>query len=338
MPTLTYPSPQELKEIEQDLLPVLTQDDPVFDEFPLTEVNATRVRWEQMDNFAGLQAVRGYNGQPGKVNRVGAKGYDQEPGVYGDFTVLDEKELTELRQFGKYEEFISINDLVALAQQHLLTRRIDRVLSVLWTLLTTGSFSVAKASGEILHTDTFPIQTHSAAVDWSTLASATPLTDLRAIKLKARGHSVNFGRQAKLYMNQTEVNNFLMNTNSADFGRVRGESGATVNDLAAANAILAANDLPQVVPYDKGYYTDAGVFTLFIPDGKGVLVGGRTNGAKLGEYRMTRNAENPNCEPGAYTRVIDKGETQVPRNIEVHDGHNGGSVIYYPSGVVAVSL
>ena len=338
MPTYTFPSPVELKAIEQELLPVLTQDDPVFDEFPVTEVNAHRLRWEQMDNYTGLQNVRGMNGQPGRVNRVGAKAYDMEPGVYGDFTVIDEKELTERRALGRFDQFIPLNDLVAMAQQHLLTRRFDRMRQVLWAMLTTGTFSVAKPSGEILHTDTFPLQTASAAVDWSTVASATPIADLRTAVLKYRGKSVDFGRGSKLYLNKTEVNNLLLNTNAADIGRVRSDYGATLNTLENVNAVLAANDLPEIVPYDRGYLNDSGVFTLFIPDGKGVLVGRRTNGAKLGEYRMTRNAENPNVEPGAYTRVIDRGETQVPRVIEVHDGHNGGPVVYFPGAVIVVSL
>ncbi len=41
--------------------------------------------------------------------------------------------------------------------------------------------------------------------------------------------------------------------------------------------------------------------------------------------------------PGPYTLVIDRREDEVPRQIQVHDGHNGGPVIYYPSGVVVLS-
>jgi hypothetical protein len=338
MPTFTFPSPLELKQVEQDLLPVLTQDDPVFDEFPLVEVNAHRLRWEQMDNYTGLQSVRGMNGQPGRVNRVGAKAYDMEPGVYGDFTVIDEKELTERRALGQFDQFVPLNDLVAMAQQHLLVRRFDRIRQVLWAMLTTGTFSVAKPSGEILHTDVFPLQTASAGTAWSNLTASTPIADLRSAVLKYRGRSVDFGRGSKLYVNKGTVNNLLLNTNAADIGRVRTDYGATVNTLANLNAILAANDLPEIVPYDRGYLNEAGTFTLFIPDGKGVIVGRRTNGAKLGEYRMTRNAENPNVEPGPYTRVIDRGELQVPRTVEVHDGHNGGPVVYFPGAVISLSL
>jgi hypothetical protein len=53
---------------------------------------------------------------------------------------------------------------------------------------------------------------------------------------------------------------------------------------------------------------------------------------------MTRNANNPDLAPGPYMRVIDTGEIVIPRSIEVHDGHNGGPVIYFPSAVVVMSV
>jgi hypothetical protein len=52
---------------------------------------------------------------------------------------------------------------------------------------------------------------------------------------------------------------------------------------------------------------------------------------------MTRNVNNANSAPGPYTKVIDRGELQVPRTIEVHDGHNGGPAIFYPSAVIKLS-
>lgn len=339
MATFTYPSAVQLKEVEQDLLPLLTQDDEIFDEFPIVEENAFRLRWEQMDNYAGLQQVRGLDGQPGRVNPVGSKSYDMEPGVYGEYNVIDEQELTERRALGQFAEFISLNDLVRKRQDHLLGRRFDRVRQIIWSLLTAGTFSVAKRSGEIMHTDVFPLQTHSTSADWSAApTTATPILDLRAVALKYRGRSVSFGRKSKLYLNQVEANALLSVTTATDIGKVRGDSGATLNTLDAVNAILLSNDLPQIVPYDKGYINDSGTFVPFIPDGKGVLIGARNNGAKLGEYRMVRNAQNPNVEPGPYTRVIDHGEDRVPRTIEVHDGHNGGPVIYFPGAVVVITL
>lgn len=333
--TYTYPNSEELKLIEQELLPSLSPDDPILKEFAVTEVRSDRVRWEQKDNYTGLQQLRGINGAPNYVQRVGGKEYDMAPGVYGEFTTIDEKELTQRRQWGTFGDPVSIDDLIGDAQAFLLQRRWDRIRQILWTLVTTGTFSIPTPRGVILHTDVFNIQTFDSSVGWGTFATATPFADIRALSLKYRGKSVSFGKSARLYINRTTMNNLLLNTNASDaFGR-RLPVGATINSLDDAQSILTANDLPRIIAYDGGYYDSTGTFQLFIPDNKGVLIGDRENNASVGEYRMTINANNPNLEPGAYTRVIDHGENSVPRRIEVHDGHNGGPCIWYPGAVVA---
>lgn len=337
MPTYTYPQATELKAIEQDLLPAIIEDDPIFDEFPIVESDKDRLMWEQLDNFLGLQQVRGLNGAPRLVRRPGSKTYDMEPGVYGEFTPIDEKELTQRRRLGSFDEPIAIDDLVGQSQALLLQRRIDVQRYIIWTLLTSGTFSVANKEGSILHTDTFPIQTLTAATPWTDSADAVPDQDFRSAQLLSLGHSVSFGRDAKAWMNRVTANYLLNVTNSLSlFGR-RTNYGATYNTIADMNNWLESNDLPQIQVYDKFYLNDSGVATRFIPSGKVVIIGKRPNNARLGEYRMTRNANNPRLEPGAYTRVIDLGEISVPRQIHVHDGHNGGPVIYYPSGVIVLT-
>lgn len=337
MPTYVYPSNSELKEIERIKIPVLTADDPIFSIMPLVDADAHILMWEQQDNYQGLQQVRGLNGQPGKVKKLGGKRYMIEPGVYGEFKTIDELELTTRRQFGTYDAPINISDLVTQAQDHLLNRRIDRMRYIGWTLLTTGTFAVSNADGTVTHTDTFPLQTYTAATPWSTTATATPIANLRAIKLLGRGKSVSFGAGAKLYMNQTDVNNLLNNTNANDlFGR-RVTGLTTINNLAMVNQILAGDDLPTIEVYDEGYEDESGTFQLFIAAGKAVLVGRRTGGQPIADYAMTRNASNPNLEPGAYTKVVDD-EDEIPRQIVVHDGHNGGPRIYYPSAIVQLNI
>ena len=335
MATLSYPSTAELLQIEQDKLPVLTQDDPIFEMFPIVDVDANILLWEQRDNYVGLQQARGLNGQPGKVKKAGGKRYKMEPGVYGDHQIIDEEELTIRRQWGTFDKPVSIDDLVMQAQDHLLNRRIDRIRLNLWSLLAAGTFSVYGQNGTLIHTDSFPLQTASAAVAWATLATAAPLADLRAIKLKARGHSVTFGRKAVAYANTKTVNNALNNTNSADVGGKRRNAGASVNSLQDLNQIFLDNDLPTLTEYDRGYLDDTGTFQPFIPDNVCVVVGARVNDQKLGEYRLTFNAVTG--APGPYTRVLDHYDDMVPPTVEVHDGHNGGPVIFFPSGVVILS-
>jgi hypothetical protein len=342
MATFSFPTAAELRRIEQDKLPNLVAQRAIFSIMPIESVDSHILMWEQEDNYVGLQQIRGLNGAPGRVKKTGAKRFIMQPGVYGEYSTIDELELTERRQWGTFGQPISIDDLVMREQDRLLGRRLDRKEKIGWDLVTTGTFSVAGPDGLTYQTDTFALQTASAAVPWATFATATPLKDFRAVQLLSRGHSVNFGAAAKAYMNRVTFNNMVSNTNTNDLAGRRTSGLQSVLNLSEINSVLAGEDLPQMVIYDGGYLDDAGAFQPFIANAKVVVVGARTDGGRVAEYRMTRNAQNPDLGPGAYTDVIDRGAQgsgrQVPRTIEVHDGHNGGPVIYFPSALVILTV
>lgn len=335
--TVTYPTNPDLQLIAQDKLPNLVTGRPIFQILPIRNVDADIVMWDQVDNYLGLQQIRGLNGAPQRVKRIGGKRYLMQPGVYGEYAVIDEVEITRRRPFGTFSGAIPIDDLVMQAQDQLLGRRLDRIEKIGWDLLTTGTFSVAGPDGLTYQTDTFSLQTFSAGTAWSTAATSTPLADFRAVQLLSRGHSVDFGARAKAYMNRVTANNMIKNTNAADLGGRRTNGLASVNSLPDINGILLGEGLPQVEIFDGGYLDDSGTFQPFIANAKVVVVGARTDGAAIGEYQMTRNANNPGAAPGAYMKVVDNVDT-VPRLIEVHDGHNGGPAIYFPSAVVVMSV
>src|SRR5690348_8217120 len=233
--TYTYPTNVELNQIAQDKIPLLTMNDPIFDIIPMRDVDAAEVEWEQKDNYDGLQQIRGLNGDPPRVARVGAKKYRQPPGVYGEFTTIDEVEITRRRRPGQFSGAMDVSDLVMECQDQLLTRRIERIRYIGWKLVVTGTFSVAGPSGAVLHTGTFTLQTSSGS-DWSTVATATPLADFRAVQLLSRGKSVNFGAQAKAFMNRTTFNYMIANTNQSDLAGRRTSGLSTVLSLNDANA------------------------------------------------------------------------------------------------------
>lgn len=335
---LIYPTSQKLMMIEQDLLPVMVENDPVFSIMPMQNEDDDILRWEQKDNFKGLQQIRGLNGDPPRIARIGGKSFVAQPGYYGEFGVVDEREITKRRKWGTFGEPIDIEEPVLEIQAQLLQRRLNRVRRIAWNLLVNGTFSVSTREGVILHTDTYSLQTYTALVAWGTVATARPLADLRLMKLLSRGSSIVFDAQSRIYANASTINNVLQNQNAVDLYGQRVGGGNTVNTVMAANAIFLSNDLPQLVPYDEGFIDDSGTFQLFIPNGVAIGVGRRTNGAALGAYRMTRNAQNPGAAPGPYTQVIDNLGRGVPRQIEVHDGHNGGPVLWYPSAIVRMAV
>lgn len=340
MATFIYPSSADLTLIAQDKVPLLTQADPLFDIMPIETQDTTHIIWEQLDNYTGLQSLRGMNSDFPIIGQLGSKQYVETPGIYGEGSLIDEFMLMERRRLGTFNAPVDVNDLVMQKQDRLLQRRIDRIRYIGWTLLTTGTFSVSTKNGTIAHVGYYKTQTYTASVSWSTFATATPLADLRAVQLLARGHSVNLGSNAVAYANRKTVNNMLNNLNSADIYGRRVAGLATANSLQGMNAIFMMDDLPTLVVYDDGYLADGtGLFTPFIPDNTVVVVGKRTVGDPIAKYVMTRNAVNPSLAPGPYMYVDDARNDggQAP-SIGIFDSHAGGPIILYPSAIVVMSV
>jgi hypothetical protein len=341
MPTYTYPSNAILDEIAQDFLPTLQMTDPLFDIMPVENEDTDLLMWEQEDNNQGLMSVRGINGQPGKVQPLGVKRYAMQPGYYGDFSSIDELEITRRRGMGTFGDVINVDDLIAKRQNQLLDRLIKRVIQVGWTTLTTGTYTVTNKDGVTIATDTFPIQTYSAGTGWSTAATSTPLADFRAVKLKQRGHAVMFNAQSTAYMNQVTFNSMTTNTNASDLFGKRTAGLATIIGLSDINKVLLGEDMPQIVIYDGGYIDSAGTFQPYIANSKVVLVGKRVDGAQVSKFIFSRNAQKQTPGPGIYNLVVDSlssSNAPVPREISVHTGVNGGPAVLYPNAIVAMSV
>ena len=332
------PTSADLREVEQVLLPVVRADDPIFSVFPDEYTEEMVLMWEQEDDYVGLQNVRGLGGKPSRVASVGFRQFTQRPGVYGEYMTLEEAELTKRRRMASFGVPMKISDMIAKKQLQLLVRRVNRQRKMLWDLALYGLFSVIDPRGVVVHTDGYTPQTYSASVSWSDHANSTPLADLRAIQLLSRGQSVDFGASATVQVNRTQANHAIANTNLNDLGGKRLTGLTPANSMNAINTILSGEGLPQLQVFDDGYKDESNTFQLFIPGSKGLMIGKRTSGTPIGGFRYTLNVNAENGEPGTYMRVIDRSTTEVPAEIEVHDGFNGGPVIYFPGSLVSLNL
>jgi Phage major capsid protein E len=330
-----YPTSSEITEIGRELQEELTMNDPLFDIMPVREVNSHILEWEQQDNFRGLQQFRGLDGDPPRVTPMGAKRLIVEPGVYGEYMRINEREITTRRKYGTFGSVIDLEDLVMEKTENLLHRRIKRLKYVGWQVIVYGRYTILAPNGAVAHRDAFANQTYAAATPWSDQSNSTPLQDLRNMQLLSLGKSINFGAQAKIYMNRVTANYLLNNTNQQDLGGKRMTGLTSILSMKQINEILTNEDLPNIVIYEGGYEDDNGTFQRYIPTGRIAVVGERMDNADIMEYRMTINANNPSEAPGAYMKVVDTLDREVPRKIDVHDGHNGGPVIYYPSAIIS---
>jgi hypothetical protein len=85
---------------------------------------------------------------------------------------------------------------VLAAQDQLMGRELDRIEQIIWTLLTTGTFSVLLPSGGTGFTATFSLATYDATT-WATVATATPLKDFRADADRQRRRGRELRRRAR---------------------------------------------------------------------------------------------------------------------------------------------
>lgn len=343
MPTYAYPTSAEITKIDPLLLAQEVADDPLIGPnglFPIKYTDADMLVWDQRDSYAGLMQFRGLNGDPPRVKRLNDKRYKVEPGYYGEFLEVDEAEMTRRSQPGSFNVPIQVGDLVTECHDQLMIRQNNRMRQICSTLLTTGTFVILDKEGVVGAQDSYKFQVYAAPISWATRATATPINDLRQIPILGRGQSVNFGSAAEVWMTQVTFNNMLGNTNINDIRGERLNFGQTVKSLADVNQVMSANNLPTIVIYEMGYNDDTQVFRTFIPDNLVVYVGRRTNGASLGEFRMTKNMNAPGGR-GVHDKVVPRGMTDdspPPAKIEVHRGFHGGCVLFYPGAVFVLQV
>lgn len=341
MATFTFQNTATTIQIANDLVVSLTMDDPIFKLFPIVRRNTMNLRWGIKDNYGGLMKLRGMGGEPTSIPRIGENLYETRPGVYGEFGTIDEEEMTaRAKGLEDLDVKVPVDDLVNDIQTHLLTRQVNRVRALLWGLAITGSYSVSLPQGGVGHTDSYSITTATVSPLWSSTTTATPLKNFRDLQpVYGRGSSTNFGAGAQAMMNSVTANYLLSNTNAADLGGKRDAGGQTIDDLNGINKIFLGQNAPQVVIYDDGYINDAGTFTMFIPDGKVLIVGQRPGGETPGEFMMVYNAISK--APGEYSVVVDKSNQPVVKiapTIEVHAGFNGGPALTRPSQLIVLTV
>lgn len=335
--TFTYPSAMELMAIEQQFLPTLTRDNPAFGIAPEVNKDTPLLQWEQLDNFTGMMSPRGLNGKPDVVKPIGSKWFQMQPGYYGEHMSIEEREITLTRKFGTVDQPIDVSDLVVQRGNQLLHRQLKRQIWTIWQLVTNGWFTATDPYGVVMHADSYTQRSFTAAVPWATVASATPLADLRALRPFARGFSVSFGRQCRAYANNTTIRNMLNNQNPNDLAGRRMEIGATFNSLEDINKIYTANDTPTFVEWDGVWQDDTGANNLDIPDNTVIIKGMRLDGAPVANWVNTRNAVNPGIGPGPYYKVFEPFQ-QVPPTVEIHRGFNGGIALYFPSALIVMHV
>jgi hypothetical protein len=338
-PSFLYPTRLELEAIDQILLPVLQNTNPIFREFPVREIDAVKVAWEQRNSYLGLMQARGQEAEYPTIRPVGYQRYEMVPGYYGESAWIYGKEIEERRGFGTINGPIDVRDLVTERLEQTATRQYNLMAYILWQLVATGYYVTVGPTGAIVVREKIVVQKRDAAVNWSSASTATPLKDFRLLKLLHRGASVMFDGSAEAWMNTTTLNDMLANTNADDIGGRRADGLSTIQGLAQLNELVMKDNSPKIVEYDEGYLDASGNFQLFIPDNTVVVFGKRSNKAALGDFCLTRNADNNNAST-PLVKVVEVGirdNDPPPAKIGVYRGFNGGPRVFYPGAILVMN-
>jgi hypothetical protein len=364
-----YPTNYELKLLEPDLqADAMLGADPIFEDFPIASKPVANIEWVMRENISGLQQARGMDGQAPRIQNLGASLYSMVPGIYGEQTVISERELTTRAPYNAPGAVINIDDLVVERMKILIAREVQRVRVNIWTLLTTGIFTVmAPGTGTLQQMGQYDIRTANvvaqtasvyaaptatnpnmsqiltgvlSGIGWATSATCTPLQDLLAVQqLMEAGTSCRFSTNAKMYMNRKTFN-YIINAASMGTRWFVGGDGSNAGMLPGIKTVanLFENfDLPRPIVVNDVYLDDGKNNQYYVPDNKIVWVGSRPSNDLIGEYVQTRNASDPNFAPEPYIKIKDDPDI-IPRNISIDRGHNGGPAIYYPNGVVVITV
>lgn len=329
----------KLRKLAQLLLPRKAEDRLLLKLFPVVAENEVDLVYERRGVYTGVQHARGKGGPTGPAAPPGVDSFRVSPGYYGDHYTIEEDQLVALREVGDWQLFQAIPDQMAKASEHLVDRYLNRLELSIGTLLTTGGFTAGNVkTGQTYHQEVYNLQQFTPGVLFSDLANSAPLKYLRdLIPQLELARSVSFGAKGKLLMSRPTLNLILSNANSADLGGKRIANGGTLNSLDDVNEVLVANDIPPAEIYDGAYYPDGGGSPVrFIPNGKIVVCGNRTDGAPMGEYAQTRAAQNENSAPGEWYTVEDFRKTTRPR-IVMGAGHNGGPRLLFPETVAVIN-
>jgi hypothetical protein len=329
--TLTMDGAIAVRKLAERRIPRAMEDRLGLKIFPLGTVNETKLIYERLDLWRGLQYARGVGGTFGRLKRPNVSQLQVDPGHYGDIYQITEADLESLRQIGSWTEFDTQGDHTKRATTWLTERFLDRVEKNIWDICLTGTFEAATEGGTPLMTPVFEIDAATPPTLFNNLSASTPRRWLheQIIRLNQRGFAVDYSK-AIFACNSNTAKMILDNTNAADIGGRRLAPSVTVNSLEEVNSILLSNGIPKITCYDGVWYPEGtGGPNLFIPDGKMVLAGRRKDGEQIGQYRLTKSAFNKNSAPGEFYQVLDYRDTTGDARIDIKMGHNGGPVPLY---------
>lgn len=341
---LNFPAQQEIAEIVRRFNAQPARFRGLREIFPLKPYyGGPLIRWDVLQAVTGRTTARNLDADP-KIVTIAARAQMAEMTTYwGDTYRLRESDLLNARAAGAFNRRAGM-ELVTEAMYEAFINDQTLVEYTIWQALVTGQLAISENG--VQRTVTYnQAAGHQITVGtlWSDTVNSTPINDLQAASLLFRGTGFN---KPTVWMNQKTANYMAENTSVLD--RVsRNKLVLDANNENIGELITSlAGGLKQIEIYDEGYVDPLDGFTLFIPDGKVVMIGQMwmdANGATIrtvGQWMTTPSLhnggiQNPQC--GFFMVADDDTRAKNPR-YEITHGINGLPIVQYPEGIVILTV
>lgn len=344
---LTFPTNAELNEVVQAF--EASPEDYIGQTIlPNEESMFQEVRWDERDHDRGLTAPHVMGTDPKIDKRQGSVTRSYTPIPFKETDLLKEDEILRARQLGTMAGTLDLSAEIARIAKDRFDKTQARKEKLRWDTLK-GAISINE-NGVVIN-ETFAVQSHTPLVDWDTAATAKPLADFNALKLKFRKTGAS-AAGAKAYMNQVTANWLLENQNAADLKGFQNQNFAHLPySVEEMNKILSIRGLPEIVVNDDGYVDEADDYIPFLSDAEVIVVGKRRKGQHVGSWVSTpslhedRNGQpapgyfsiiEVNGQPSEQVGSVSMAQLGLSKNpkVEITGGEYGGTRLVYPKSVI----
>ena len=269
------------------------------------------------------------------------------PGYWAEFQEIDERMLRMVAQPGTHSAPF---DLVEYERQLMfdISMKLHQLKETLiWQALVNGYVEERNDDGLIVWSQRYKITRATFTVSACDRQNSTPLADLACIAQSVIGTTnAMFDSSAVMYANSRTWECLLRNTNPLDIGRMSLSACCDAVGMARLAQFFAARNLPQPKVYNGFYLDNQSRPNFYIPTGKIVMIGRRSDGQRLGAfYQPPTLIQAGNVTQGAHGTYVVRQDNAAPdsrmewrgkRIIRWTYGLEGIPVIEYPTSVIVV--
>lgn len=293
MPIIDWPQPELITDLARDFEP----DPAEYEGLSILPMDTTRndnspikIKWDILGASNGLLQAHALNTEAALVSKKRLKTKEMKTAFWKEKMIFDEEDLLTLRGIGTNFQRRYAMEMIAEGMADLRSRLWSRVEQLIWACLHgTLTFS----SNGVIRSIDYEIPAgnkFNAAVKWSTLATADPITDIQTMEAVF----AQYGARLKtIYMNKANVTKMAQNVAVRTLVRNSSEVLRIGESQVANLAMQLAGVDGEIKVYDKGYNNSSGAFTRFLSDSKVVFVAeGPARLGKLGRFQSTPSLYN----------------------------------------------